>query len=581
MPRFIVLYESSVGLSLFDCKGLNEVVVSEPQYQKQFIQYNLFHKLVQLETFVPFPSSEVALDTLQQLTEGSLSEFFRTFLTTAIAEEDAKFQGITLGVSDSKLAGSIASELGYSCVADSNTREIIRGIRQHFPNFIDSIKKDDIRLAELGLAHGYSRAKVKFNAHGDDNMIISSIVLLTTLDKDLNTFAMRLREWYSVYFPELSALIQDHATYAAAVQAVGFRDKLDTDALLNVLKDSDLVDKIKLAADNSIGREIDETDRVRIISMAERVEGLAQYRETLQGYLRERMHDIAPNLTSLVGERIGAQLIAASGSLTNLAKAPASTVQLLGAEKALFNALKKRKPTPKYGLIYNSAPVGAADAPNKGRTARSLANKISIAARMDAFGDDFRGGHLGALMKDMLQIRSEKIRQNKKPTPNFDAMVEAVKKARKLEAVDPANAGATTEVIEHSHPLTAADEDKDFVSNGRQVIQKPTENKVGGEETPRRHRRKHRSHSTEPQTEESTEQQETKPAEQEAQQTTETTETPRRRKHRHSSETQQQQSEAATEQAATVKEEEKPQESGEQQQQEGGHRKRRHHRKQE
>ena len=424
MPRFIVLYESSVGLSLFDCKGLNEVVVSEPQYQKQFIQYNLFHKLVQLETFVPFPSSEVALDTLQQLTEGSLSEFFRTFLTTAIAEEDAKFQGITLGVSDSKLAGSIASELGYSCVADSNTREIIRGIRQHFPNFIDSIKKDDIRLAELGLAHGYSRAKVKFNAHGDDNMIISSIVLLTTLDKDLNTFAMRLREWYSVYFPELSALIQDHATYAAAVQAVGFRDKLDTDALLNVLKDSDLVDKIKLAADNSIGREIDETDRVRIISMAERVEGLAQYRETLQGYLRERMHDIAPNLTSLVGERIGAQLIAASGSLTNLAKAPASTVQLLGAEKALFNALKKRKPTPKYGLIYNSAPVGAADAPNKGRTARSLANKISIAARMDAFGDDFRGGHLGALMKDMLQIRSEKIRQNKKPTPNFDAMVE-------------------------------------------------------------------------------------------------------------------------------------------------------------
>ena len=577
MPRFIVLFENATGLSLFDCKGLNEVVVSEPQYQKQFIQFNLFHKLVQLETFQPFPSSEIALDTLQQLTEGSLSQFFRTFLTTAFAAEDAKYQGITLGVSDSKLAGSIASELGYPCIADSNTREIIRGIRMHFTNFMDDIKKDDVRLAELGLAHGYSRAKVKFNQHGDDNMIISSIVLLTTLDKDLNTFAMRLREWYSVYFPELSALIPDHATYAAAVQAVGFRDKLDKDALLNVLKDADLVDKIKYDADNSIGREIDETDRVRIISMAERVEGLAQYRETLQGYLRERMHDIAPNLTALVGERTGAQLIAASGSLTNLAKAPASTVQLLGAEKALFNALKKRKPTPKYGLIYNSAPVGAADQPNKGRTARSLANKISIAARMDAFGDDFRGGHLGALMKDMLQIRSEKIKQNKRPTPNFDAMVEAVKKARKLEAVDPANAGATSEVIIHSHPLTEADAEKDFVYDGKGEVKKPAaESKAAaGEETPRRHRRKHRSHSTEP-AEESAPQQEEKPAE-EAQPAAEGESSGRRRKHRRSSEAQ---PEAAAEQTKeeTVSEE-KPQESAEQPQE--GHRKRRHHRKQE
>ena len=571
MPRFIVLFENATGLSLFDCKNLNEVVVSSPEYQKQFIQFNLFHKLVQLESFQPFPSSEVALDTLQQLTEGSLSEFFRTFLTTSIPEENAKYQGIILGVSDSKLAGSIASELGYSCVADTNTREIIRGIRLNFTNFQNSIKNEDVRLAELGLAHGYSRAKVKFNQHGDDNMIISSIVLLTTLDKDLNTFAMRLREWYSAYFPELSYLIPDHATYAAAVQAVGYKDKLNEDALLNVLKDSDLVEKVKHAADNSIGREIEETDHARILSMAERVESLANYRETLQSYLRERMHNIAPNLTSLVGERIGAQLVAASGSLTNLAKAPASTVQLLGAEKALFNALKKRKPTPKYGLIYNSGAVGSADPENKGRTARSLANKISIAARMDAFGDDFRGGHLGALMKDMLQVRAEKIKSNKRPTPNFDAMVEAVKKARKLEANDPANAGVTPEVIEHSKPLTAADEEKDFVSTAKE----------GAEETPRRHRRKHRSHSTEPSAETETKEAAEEPkAETETKtesKTEETAEAPRRRKHRRSTE------EKPAEEQAAPAEEEAPaaEEKKEEQPAEGGHRRRKHRKQQE
>lgn len=492
MPRFLVLYENAVGLALYDCKGLNEVVVSDQKYQKQFVQANLFHKLVQLVAFQPFESTEVALDTIQQITDGSISEALRTFLATTVPQEAEKDDGVILGVSDPKLAGSIVSEFGFSCVADSNTREIIRGLRLHCDEYNDNVKKDDIRLAELGLAHAYSRAKVKFNLHGDDNMIISSSVLLQTLDKDLNTFAMRLREWYSVYFPELSRLIGDHATYAAAVQAVGTKDKLDTDALLAVLKDQDLVDKIEHAAENSIGREIDETDRVRIISMAERVEGLAKYKATLEEYLRTRMHNIAPNLTSLVGERIGAELISASSSLTNLAKAPASTVQLLGAEKALFNALKKRKPTPKYGKIYNSSAVRAAAPEDKGRVARSLANKISIAARMDAFGDDFRGGHLGALMKDMLQIRSEKVKAGKKPQANFDAMVEAVKKARKLEANDPANAGAASveDDIIRSKPLTAADEEKDFASSGKEVAK--TEAAAPAQEAPKRHRRKHR-----------------------------------------------------------------------------------------
>lgn len=68
-------------------------------------------------------------------------------------------------------------------------------------------------------------------------------------------------------------------------------------------------------------------------------------------FLKERMTSVAPNLTALIGEKVGAKMIAQAGSLTNLAKYPASTIQILGAEKALFRALKTKSATPKYGLL--------------------------------------------------------------------------------------------------------------------------------------------------------------------------------------------------------------------------------------
>merc|ERR1719472_724994 len=99
------------------------------------------------------------------------------------------------------------------------------------------------------------------------------------------------------------------------------------------------------------------------------------------------MHTIAPNLTHMVGELVGARLIAHAGSLLNLAKQPASTVQILGAEKALFRALKTKSDTPKYGLIYHASLVGQSSAKNKGRMSRMLAAKAALALRYDAFGD--------------------------------------------------------------------------------------------------------------------------------------------------------------------------------------------------
>merc|ERR1712021_198283 len=108
----------------------------------------------------------------------------------------------------------------------------------------------------------------------------------------------------------------------------------------------------------------------------------------LSTYLRNKMEIVAPNLATLIGDTVGARLISHAGSLTNLAKAPASTVQILGAEKALFRALKTKGNTPKYGLIFHSSFIGRASQKNKGRISRYLANKASIATRIDSFSDD-------------------------------------------------------------------------------------------------------------------------------------------------------------------------------------------------
>merc|ERR1712098_525290 len=136
------------------------------------------------------------------------------------------------------------------------------------------------------------------------------------------------------------------------------------------------------------GTEISEIDLINIKHLCMQVVEIQEYREQLWSYLKNRMVAIAPNLTTLVGELVGARLISHAGSLMNLAKHPASTVQILGAEKALFKALKTKHDTPKYGLIYHAQLVGQASSKLKGKVSRMLAAKAAIATRVDALGEE-------------------------------------------------------------------------------------------------------------------------------------------------------------------------------------------------
>lgn len=159
---------------------------------------------------------------------------------------------------------------------------------------------------------------------------------------------MRVREWYGWHFPELSAVVNDNMAYARVVKLMGSRNHA-LDAALDDVLTPEMAAEVRKQAQISMGTEVSEADIANIRELCDQVLDISQYREQLYDYLRNRMQAIAPNLTVLVGELVGARLVAHAGSLLALAKYPASTIQILGAEKALFRALKTKAATPKYG----------------------------------------------------------------------------------------------------------------------------------------------------------------------------------------------------------------------------------------
>jgi len=172
-----------------------------------------------------------------------------------------------------------------------------------------------------------------------------------------------------------------------------------------------------------MGMDCSEVDMTNIVHFTQRMVKLAEYRKQLHSYLMEKMSTVAPNLGTLVGETVAARLIAKAGSLTSLAKCPASTVQILGAEKALFRALKTKGNTPKYGLIYHSSFIGRAAAKNKGRISRYLANKCSIASRIDTFIDEPTTKY-GEKLREQVEERLRFYDTGTAPRKNADVMEE-------------------------------------------------------------------------------------------------------------------------------------------------------------
>ena len=335
-----------------------------------------------------------------------------------------------MGLLDKGLAGSIKSAFDFVDCETGDTSEVVqdllRGIRLHFTKLLKQLREGDIDTAQLGLGHAYSRAKVKFSVQRDDNHIIQAIAILDQLDKAINTFAMRVREWYSWHFPELVKIVSDNQRYAEIALFVKDKKTLSDESLHDIAAlvedDQGVAQNIIDAAKHSMGQDISEADMENVTAFAERVVSLSKYRKSLYEYLVSKMSVVAPNLAALIGEIVGARLISHAGSLTNLSKYPASTVQILGAEKALFRALKTKGNTPKYGLLYHSSFIGRAGPKNKGRISRFLANKCSIASRIDNFSEE-PTTKFGEVLKQQVEERLEFYSTGAAPTKNEVAMV--------------------------------------------------------------------------------------------------------------------------------------------------------------
>ncbi|KAG7093864.1 Nucleolar protein 58 [Marasmius oreades] len=397
----LVLYETAMGYCLFKMSD-SAANMEESQLRNQFGTPELANKLLKLKALHRFTSTATAVEDMTALQEGKLGPGLKQFLSDEVVGKGKGKESLL--VVDKHLGKSISKKLSITVKADRDYEELWRGIRCQLAALLDGLDPKDLATMSLGLGHSLSRFKIKFSPDKVDTMVVQAIALLDDLDKEINIYAMRVKEWYGWHFPEMAKIIVDNIAYAKVIKAMGglypssqfllssltyrlgFRTNASSTDLASVLPE-DLEAVLKAAAEISMGTEISDSDMAHINSLCNQVISISAYRTQLSEYLRNRMIAIAPNLTALVGELVGARLISHAGSLMNLAKQPASTVQILGAEKALFRALKTKHDTPKYGLIYHASLIGQAPPKLKGKMARMVATKAALSIRVDALAD--------------------------------------------------------------------------------------------------------------------------------------------------------------------------------------------------
>eukprot|EP01036_Dinobryon_divergens_P025673 gene25673-34246_t len=382
----LLLFETSAGYALFKVLQPGKLSDVSNMWETYFKTPEKANSMVKLKSFAPFASTTEAVVAATSIIDSTLDKNLKKFLKKNILSKEVADE---LAVADIKLGGLIKEKLDIKCVFNDSIAELFRGVRSQMETLLGGGAEDGaLKSMQLGLSHSLSRYKLKFSADKVDIMIVQAIGLLDDLDKEINIYAMRVREWYGWHFPEMAKIVNDNMFFAKCVLRMGMRINCKSCDFSDILADEAVEETLKKTAETSMGTEISDLDLVNIKALCEQVVSLSEYRIQLFDYLKNRMAAIAPNLTMMVGELVGARLIAHSGSLLNLAKHPASTVQILGAEKALFRALKSKTDTPKYGLIYHASLIGQATPKNKGKISRVLAAKTALAIRVDALGDN-------------------------------------------------------------------------------------------------------------------------------------------------------------------------------------------------
>ena len=293
--------------------------------------------------------------------------------------------------------------------------EKIREISKHKLNYLIHAgfaeNEYDAHMQLRQFALDFSSNKVRRISEKLDLHISQSINALDELDKIINVIGARLREWYGLHFPELDYLIQNIFTYAEIVKLAGNRNNIDLNMLENLGIESKRADMILVAVQRSKGGDILEENLSIIKKLANEVIMQTELRKILAQQIEEMMEKIAPNIKELLTATVGARLMAKAGSLQKLSVMPASTIQIIGAEKALFQSLKTGAPPPKHGILFQHPILHSAPKWQRGKMARAIASKVAIAARIDLFRNGEKDLHISEQLNKRIAEIQEKYKE--------------------------------------------------------------------------------------------------------------------------------------------------------------------------
>jgi len=367
--------------------------------------------------------SELGLFVFENENELIYSKKFKNIISSNILISNGDYSEI-LDISD-KLRGYdsvFSNDTGLISYLRNNginvyvmPSEKIREISKHKLNYLIHAgfaeNEYDAHMQLRQFALDYSSNKVRRISEKLDLHISQSINALDELDKIINVIGTRLREWYGLHFPELDYLIQNIFTYAEIVKLAGNRNNIDLNMLENLGIESKRAEMILVAVQRSKGGDILEENLSIIKKLANEVIMQTELRKILAQQIEEMMEKIAPNIKELLTATVGARLMAKAGSLQKLSVMPASTIQIIGAEKALFRSLKTGAPPPKHGILFQHPILHSAPKWQRGKMARAIASKVAIAARIDLFRNGEKDLHISEQLNKRIAEIQEKYKE--------------------------------------------------------------------------------------------------------------------------------------------------------------------------
>lgn len=329
-----------------------------------------------------------------------LEEVFRRAGDMKISTLEVNIPGLD---SFAESHGIRAKLVGEQLSADERVRAMLEaGLVNSEEEALELMREAAVRVGE---------ERIKEEAARLDLHAIQIVSAIDDLDRIVNLMAARVREWYGLHFPELDGILQDPHEYIRLVSRLGRRENFTVENLERLGVKRTKAEAIEKAARESKGAEIRDEELSLLQALATQSYNNYQLRLRLTSALDELMNRIAPNVTNLVGATIAARLLARAGGLDQLARLPASTIQVLGAEKALFRALRRGTKPPKHGVIFQHPLVHGSPRWQRGKIARALAAKLAIASRIDYYS-----GILDPSIKEKLEERIKEIK-SKYPKP--------------------------------------------------------------------------------------------------------------------------------------------------------------------